>query len=188
VNDSAKSQLRAKLRVDRNVYYDQMLENQRSLAFSRWPKLLEHIFSPGIVIAGYVAIGSEADPAKLLEQAENAGCRLALPYVTSRASPMRFLDWATEQALFPGPFNLLQPGDDNLDIKADVMIVPLLGFDRTAARLGQGAGHYDRALSILPDCIKIGLAWSVQEVDHIPADPWDIPLDGILTEKEWITP
>ena len=55
-------------------------------------------------------------------------------------------------------------------------------------RLGQGAGFYDRAFARLPAALRIGLAWSVQEVDILPADPWDAPLHAVVTEKEWIEP
>jgi 5-formyltetrahydrofolate cyclo-ligase len=53
--------------------------------------------------------------------------------------------------------------------------------------LGQGGGHYDRALSLLGQAITVGIAWSIQEIDFLPADPWDMPLNHILTEKEWIS-
>jgi 5-formyltetrahydrofolate cyclo-ligase len=54
-------------------------------------------------------------------------------------------------------------------------------------RLGQGAGHYDRALSLLDQSIAIGLAWSVQNAPALVSDIWDVPLDAVLTEKSWIT-
>jgi 5-formyltetrahydrofolate cyclo-ligase len=53
-------------------------------------------------------------------------------------------------------------------------------------RLGQGGGYYDRAFARYPDALRIGLAWSVQEHDALPADPWDLPLHIILTEVELI--
>jgi 5-formyltetrahydrofolate cyclo-ligase len=53
-------------------------------------------------------------------------------------------------------------------------------------RLGQGAGHYDRALSVLDNCTSIGVAWSVQQANILPTDPWDVPLDAVLTERSWI--
>jgi 5-formyltetrahydrofolate cyclo-ligase len=55
-------------------------------------------------------------------------------------------------------------------------------------RLGQGAGFYDRAFARLPAARRIGLAWSAQEADALPADPWDVPLHAVATEKEWIEP
>ena len=68
----------------------------------------------------------------------------------------------------------------------DVILLPLIGFDRALNRLGQGAGYYDRACAALPDARRIGLAWNVQEWPALPADPWDVPLDAVATQREWI--
>ena len=67
------------------------------------------------------------------------------------------------------------------------MLVPLVAFDVQLMRLGQGAGHYDRALSVLGDSTAVGIAWSVQQTDNLPLDPWDMPLDAVLTERSWIS-
>jgi 5-formyltetrahydrofolate cyclo-ligase len=67
------------------------------------------------------------------------------------------------------------------------VLVPLVAFDSRLMRLGQGAGHYDRALSLLGNAIAIGIAWSVQYAPSLITDPWDIPMDAVLTEKSWIT-
>jgi 5-formyltetrahydrofolate cyclo-ligase len=69
----------------------------------------------------------------------------------------------------------------------DLILTPLVGFDRALNRLGQGAGYYDRAFAARPDSLRIGIAWSIQECDGLMTDPWDMPLDAVLTEKEWIT-
>jgi 5-formyltetrahydrofolate cyclo-ligase len=63
----------------------------------------------------------------------------------------------------------------------------MLAYDDRLIRLGQGAGHYDRALSVLDQSIAIGLAWSVQFTFALASDIWDVPLDAVLTEKSWIT-
>ncbi len=70
----------------------------------------------------------------------------------------------------------------------DVILIPLVGFDRSGNRLGMGAGFYDRSLAGLRrrKPILIGIAFSVQEVATLPADPWDIPLDYIVTDRELI--
>ncbi len=157
------------------------------IAFSVAPSPLKSLFAAGKTVAAYVAIGSEANPAALLHAAQEAGCVTALPYVTSAISPMQFLCWSPGDPLHPGPFGLMQPLSDCAPVKPDIVLVPLVAFDAKLNRLGQGAGHYDRALSILPSATTIGIAWSVQKADFIPADPWDIPLNYILTEKEWMT-
>lgn len=120
------------------------------------------------------------------------GLQICLPHVTSKISPMQFLEWglddnADEESLIDGPMGLKQPHIGNAICSPDVIFAPLLAFDRSLTRLGQGAGHYDRALSLLDNSIVIGLAWSAQEADELPSDPWDQKMDAILTEREWIT-
>ena len=148
-------------------------------------RLLERL-RPDMTVASYVPIGNEVDPAPLLNAARALGCRVALPFVVSRAEPIRFLLW--NGPLEPGPFGLSQPPATAAEVAPDLVLTPLVGFDRRGNRLGWGAGHYDRAFALHPQAIRIGLAWSVQETDALEADPWDVPLHAIATEKEWIVP
>ena len=143
--------------------------------------------APGMTVAGYAAMGSEVDPAPLLDLAAERGCSLALPFLANREAMMEFRRWHPEGALERADFGFFQPAAGTLPASPDLIIVPLLGFDRAMHRLGQGAGHYDRAFPNYPNALKIGLAWTSQQVDALPVDPWDIPLDAILTEREWIS-
>lgn len=182
-----KAARRREYREKRDAFVTSLSPQDRQLSFSAVPSPLAAYLTSGKVIAGYVAQGSEADPSALLIEAYSRGCTVALPRVTSRASPMRFLRWSPDIALEPGPFGLQQPPADAEPCRPDLLLVPLVAFDSALMRLGQGAGHYDRALSLLDNAIAIGLAWSIQEAPAIEADPWDIPMDAILTEKAWIT-
>lgn len=141
---------------------------------------------PGLIVASYRPLGSEADPAPLADAARAAGCMLALPHVTTRAAPLRFLSWDPSQPLERGAFGLLQPVADAPEVSPDIILTPLVGFDDAGNRLGQGAGHYDRAFAAHPDAWRVGIAWSVQRVAALPADPWDMPLHAIATESDWI--
>lgn len=141
---------------------------------------------PGLIVASYRPLGSEADPAPLADAARAAGCALALPHVTTRAAPLRFLSWDPSQPLERGAFGLLQPAAGAPEVSPDIILTPLVGFDDAGNRLGQGAGHYDRAFAAHPDAWRVGIAWSVQRVAALPADPWDIPLHAIATESDWI--
>lgn len=67
----------------------------------------------------------------------------------------------------------------------DLIVTPLLGFDRAGRRIGYGAGHYDRAFQQFPGAHRIGFAWAMQEVTCVPHDPWDVPLHAIVTEREF---
>lgn len=184
--EASKSDLRKFFRIQRNAFVADLNDGERAIAFSQAPTPLANLFGPGTVVAGYVAVGSEADPSHLLSAAVKAGCTTALPYVTSKAAPMQFLQWTPGDVTGDGPFGLKQPLADAPIVAPDVILVPLLAFDANLCRLGQGAGHYDRALSLLPDAVAVGIAWSIQETNVLPTDPWDIPLDAILTEKAWI--
>lgn len=183
----AKAALRATIRETRDAWVAALPDAAHTLAFRAAPTPLRTLFAPGRVIAGYVAIGSEADPARLLDQAAAAGATLALPYVERRSVPMRFLRWAPGDALVRGQMGLLQPDPAQAEeVAPDLFLAPLLAFDRRGHRLGQGAGYYDRAFARFTDAVRIGIAWSCQEVAAVPDDPWDEPLHAIVTEKEWI--
>ena len=140
----------------------------------------------GCVVAGYVAIGSETPVTNILEWAVVGGCRIALPYIANRDSQIEFRRWIPGEELGVAPFGFQQPLPGSATTSPDIILTPLIGFDRALNRLGQGAGHYDRAFARWPSALRIGIAWSVQEIACIPTDPWDLPLDAVLTQREWI--
>jgi 5-formyltetrahydrofolate cyclo-ligase len=172
-----KLALRAQLRAERDAFAIEASE-----AILAPPHFVERL-RPGMTVATYVAIGSEADPTQLAAAAAEAGCILALPFVIGRAEPIRFLAWQMGEPLVEGPFGLRQPRDESPEVAPDVILTPLVGFDARLNRLGQGAAHYDRAFARYPDAMRIGVAWSVQEVPAIPTDIWDVPLHAVITEK-----
>jgi 5-formyltetrahydrofolate cyclo-ligase len=177
-----KKSLRARLRAARDLF---VLETHPSIAVPQaFLNRLEH----GLTVASYVPMGGEADPSPLARAAVEAGCEIVLPHVVDRATPLRFLAWDTEAALIAGPFGLHQPAHTADERQPDIILTPLVAFDRVLNRLGQGAGHYDRAFVAFPNAWRIGVAWSIQQVDALPADPWDVPLHAIATETDWITP
>lgn len=139
--------------------------------------------SRGLAVASYFPVGSEADPHLLARAAVEAGCQIALPHVTTREEEIRFLAWDTEAALAAGPFGLSQPDAAAAELVPDIILTPLVGFDPGRNRLGQGAGHYDRAFARFPDAWRVGIALSVQMIDSLPIDPWDMPLHLIVTEQ-----
>jgi 5-formyltetrahydrofolate cyclo-ligase len=145
------------------------------------PALLAR-FAPGVTVSSYIPIGSEADPTAIAFAARERGCTIVLPHVTSRESPVRFFAWDPDQPLIDGPLGLRQPSTDAPEMDPDIVLTPLLAFDAALNRLGQGAGHYDRAFERLPAAWRIGIAWSVQQVETLATDPWDVPLHGVVTE------
>lgn len=151
------------------------------------PEEFRRLLTHGATVASYVPVGDEADPAPLARAAVEAGCVIALPHVVDRATPLRFLAWETEAALAAGPFGLRQPADDAAPLIPDLILTPLVAFDAALNRIGQGAGHYDRAFAEFPAAKRIGIACSVQQVAPFDADPWDVPLHAIVTELGWRT-
>lgn len=145
------------------------------------PALLAR-FAPGVAVSSYVPLGSEADPTAIAWAARERGCRIVLPHVDGREAPVRFFTWEPGQPLVDGPLGLRQPSPAMPEIDPDIVLTPLLAFDAAMNRLGQGAGHYDRVFARLPHAWRIGIAWSVQQVDALAADPWDVPLHGVVTE------
>ena len=142
----------------------------------------------GLTIASYVPLGSEADPSPLARAAVERGCAIVLPHVTRRSEPMRFLAWDSEADLIPGPYGLQQPHHESPVLAPDIILTPLIAFDSHLNRLGQGAGYYDRAFTQFPQCWRVGVAWSMQQVESLPADAWDVPLHAVVTERGWIIP
>lgn len=104
---------------------------------------------------------------------------------------LEFLAWRQGQSLAPGSFGIPEPsGGDVVDLADhDAVLVPLTAFDGRCHRLGQGGGFYDRALASLPSGpgaarpAAIGVAHWFQQVDEVPLEPWDVPLDAIATDR-----
>lgn len=144
----------------------------------------------GKVAALYQAIGSEIDPTPLGELLAEDGWTLALPR-TGERNWMSFHRWAPGDKLDRDLAKLRAPFEEAPLVHPDLVIAPLLAFDRYGRRLGQGAGWYDRALAELrkrkPTWV-VGLAYSGQEVASVPAETHDQRLDAILTESGYRTP
>lgn len=183
-----KTSLRRHLRDVRRAYVARMSATDRARTFSILPSPIKPLFAHRPVVAGYAAVAGECNVMTLLGQIDALGCPVALPWFANRSAPMQFKLWMPGTALSPAPFGGGQPEDAAQTVDPAVLLMPLIGFDRAGNRLGQGGGHYDRLLAQHADAVAVGVGWSVQEVTEIPTDPWDIPLDHILTEREWITP
>ena len=140
-------------------------------------------------IAGYAAVASELDLSPLY--ASLADVELALPAIED-GGLMQFRRWQSGAPLVPGPFAIAQPDRQALPVQPqclDAVLLPLLGFDRRGVRLGSGAGYYDRCFAFRRDSTRpllIGVAFAVQEFGRLPADPWDVRLDAVVTEDGWL--
>lgn len=154
----------------------------------KWSPALVHfddIFTTGATIASYRAVASEANPAAIDRAASAANMRISYPRIDGDGV-MRFYGLGPGGAMDKGRYGIDVPGKDCWLACPSVILIPLLAFDRRGTRLGQGGGYYDRALALLPDARRVGIAWSCQEITDLPVDLWDISLHLIITEKEWI--
>ncbi len=181
-----KAELRAKLRFRRDQYARNLPQLVRAIAFHAPPSPLRALLAGARCVGGYVAGSSEAPVEALLTLAFDAGVPTALPCFAARHDPMRFAAWRPGDMTVAGPWRVAQPAAGAEAAEPDLLLCPLLGFDRAGGRIGQGGGHYDRYFADHPKALRIGIGWSVQEVDAIPLEPHDIRLDAILTEQEWI--
>lgn len=182
-----KRPIRAALRARRDSFVAALDDSDRMTAADAAARLLEGEIAQARCVAGYMPLGSEFPVQAALERAAALGRATALPIVTARDSAMHFAPWRPGDALTAGWAGLAQP-DTDVGVVPDLILAPLVGFDRTLGRLGQGAGFYDRYFAEAPHARRIGIAWACQEMDAIPTDPWDVPLHAIVTELEWIGP
>ncbi|OYX04230.1 MAG: 5-formyltetrahydrofolate cyclo-ligase [Caulobacter vibrioides] len=144
----------------------------------------------GKVAALYHGLGSEISPRILAEQMAEAGWTLALPAVVDRdGGKMIFRRWDLARRLGHDAIGLRAPTADQPMLIPDLVITPLLAFQRDGVRLGQGGGYYDRALEFLRarrPIFVLGLAYSGQQAENLPHEAHDQRLDAIVTEKEYI--
>lgn len=139
--------------------------------------------------SGFWSMGDELDVKPLLAALHERGYALGLPVVVARGRPLVFRRWRPGTVLEPAAFGLLQPGADQPEITPDLVITPLLAFDRRGHRLGYGAGYYDMTLADLRRrgrVVAAGVGFAAQAVDELPVTERDQPLDWMVTEeKAW---
>lgn len=140
----------------------------------------------GTMLAGFWPIRSEPDIRPMLAHFQGLGVHLCLPAVIDLETIV-FRQWVGGSALHPAGFGTMSPGADAPVVDPDVLLMPLSAFDRRGNRIGYGAGHYDRAIYKLHQKGRlprlIGIAFDVQEVPSVPAEPHDVALSAILTES-----
>ena len=121
------------------------------------------------------------------------GCELALPVVSGENDHgMQFHAWRSDTNLLKNRYGIPEPEETAvMSISGfDMLIMPLVGYDRFGNRLGMGTGYYDRHLESLRDSdkpLRVGVAYSLQEIAAIQKNNWDIPLHGVVNEHGWFT-
>jgi 5-formyltetrahydrofolate cyclo-ligase len=124
-----------------------------------------------------------------MKRLAEAGAQLALPLVAGRGKPLIMRSWRWGEPLAAGVWGIREPMPDTPEVEPDILLVPLLAFDRSGHRVGYGAGYYDLTLARLrakKTVTAAGLAFAAQEVSHVPRAVFDARLDLVLTEKETV--
>ncbi len=180
-----KPHLRAMLRAQRHAFVEALGEARHAQEQALADRVIARLDGCRAV-SGYLAMGTEMTCMAVLDAAHARGIAIALPCIEVTPAHLVFRHWLPGDPLMEGPLRIRQPLPSAPPLDPDLILTPLIGFDRALGRIGQGKGYYDRAFVAHPHARRIGIAWSVQEVDAIPMDPWDVPLHGIATEREWI--
>ena len=186
-----KAELRKELRAKRRAHVASLPENMRGLVFRRPPGAVAQLIPAGSTVGVYAEAPDEASASGYARWLYEAGHPIALPWFAARDERMSFRLWDNpfdDDALEPGPWGMRQADASAATADPQVVFVPLVGFTASGARLGMGAGHYDRWLAAHPDVLSIGLAWDCQEVVALPLKPHDRPLDAIVTPTRLLGP
>jgi 5-formyltetrahydrofolate cyclo-ligase len=147
------------------------------------------VIVPRVVISGFMPLKSEINPLPLMQKLAAAGARLALPAIAGRGETLIMRAWDFDAPLDRGQWGIREPKADAPEVEPDILLVPLLAFDRAGYRIGYGAGYYDMTIHRLRGLkvvTAVGIAFAAQEVPKIPTTPRDERLDLVLTEREVI--
>ncbi len=141
---------------------------------------------PGEIVSGFLPIRTEVDLRPLMAIFAAKGARLCVPAIIDKDTIV-FRELVRGAAMIDMGFGTVGPGPEAAILDPTLMLMPLAAFDRAGNRIGYGAGYYDRAIARLRDNgiqpRLIGIAFDCQQVDAVPFEPHDVPLDAILTES-----
>lgn len=182
---SQKSQLRKELFMNRAAAF----AGGEHASAAATALLLDHLGDvKGAIISAYRPIRSELNPTNAMHQLYAAGARICVPVIKARDTALGFREWTPESKMVVGAFGAEVP-EEGAWLEPEILISPLVGWDRAGWRLGYGGGFYDRSLEALRakrPTRAIGFAFAIQELKSVPIEPTDQRLDVIVTERELI--
>ena len=186
---SSKDSLRTAALDARKAFVRTLSDADRIILEQRLAQHLTSLCASAKVVGGYAPLGSEISPQLAIEEARAVGRIVAFPAFDHPSKPFKF---RAGDPLTPGPFGIMQPKRSAPVVEPDLILVPLIAIDGRGTRLGRGKGHYDRALTRLRKngAKLVGVGWPLQRLPgSIPADAWDIPLDGFASPDgvEWFS-
>ncbi len=175
-----KSQIRKSiLKIRKKTIHKDISINYKSIL-----KILKNKNIKGKIIGGYYPYNNELDCSEILKKFENKKYLITLPKIRNNFK-MDFFEWTSKEPLTINKYGIPEP-ISNISRYPDIILVPLLAFDKNLNRIGYGGGFYDRYIQKIKrkkKFILIGLAYSFQRVRKIPINKHDMKLDFIVTEK-----
>lgn len=183
--DAGKREWRRAISSARSAVSAQQQVAEANALAAAIPGLLDGLRSP--TVCGYVPFGSEPGSIGLLDVVRNTGARVLLPIVPDERGPLEWAEYTGTASLVPGQYRgILEPGGPRLGPAAigdaAVVLVPALAVDRQGARLGKGAGFYDRSLVFAgTEARLVAVVRDDELVDRLPAEPHDVRMNGVLT-------
>ena len=175
-----KSKLRNKVLKIRKI----VNEHNINIDFNKVYKLIKKNNLVKKSIGGYFPVNYEVNDLEILKRFAKKKYQISLP-VIKKNFEMDFYEWSFDDPLKINQYGIPEPNSKKL-IYPDVILVPLVAFDKNLNRLGYGGGYYDRVIDKLSnkkDILKIGLALSVQKINNVPVTKYDKKLDYIVTDK-----
>ncbi len=183
-----KAEFRKAAAANRRTVHEQLAASAPLLLASvPFPAKPEQGFS---CVSSFHPFRSEIDTRPLLGRLTGDGWTTALPVVVGKGSPLIFRRWLPGEPLFRDAMGIEEPMPGAPEVEPDVLIIPLLAFDRKGYRLGYGGGYYDRTLKALrarKRLIAIGAAYAAQEMSSVPHEAHDEKLNYVMTERGIIT-
>ena len=178
-----KSKLRKKILKVRQKFNTKNIQ----IDFNQIIKILKRKKISNKIIGGYYPVNFEVDDLTLLRKFKKNEFIISLP-VIKKNFLMDFYSWSFSEILKINRYGIPEPESKNI-VYPDILLIPLLAFDKNLNRLGYGGGYYDRLIKKLSkkkNILKIGLAFSIQEIDKVPINMYDQKLDYIVTNKNII--
>lgn len=187
--------------MDKKVLRKKMLEKRSQLSLEKIEEKSKIIannlfnlnqYKKANFIFSFISFKDEVNTHEIIKKSISIGKRVGVPIPVPKTKELKvseLIDFDKELDL--GFYNILTPKDKYIRIVppqlVDLVLVPGVAFDKRGYRVGYGGGYYDRFFSnINENVIKIGLCYEMQIIPEVPKDPYDIPIDFILTEKEFI--
>jgi len=183
-----KNRLRRELKDRRSGLLKSEVLNKSNQIKERIFSLKE--FKQAHAVLFYISYDNEVYTHDMIKESIPKGKRIVVPISDKENRRLILSEFDEWNNLKPGSYGILEPRKDKIKEisveEVDLIIVPGVGFDEKGRRIGHGKGYYDNLLRKSTKALRIGLAFELQIVDHVPTEEHDVPLDRIVTEKRVI--